>query len=162
MSTKQSIQIDDKSTLKQQPPQPDRQNSRPQISPPTVIQPSRLDLRRLTPRLFVQLQRLIGNRAVVQLARWTSLHNRDNHYAKHSSDANFAYTSATQYGNAASNFVDSLPPGTQSKTRTDGTTVYYHAPTDRLVIITSYGAIMTFFQPGRGNSAVGQQYFNRQ
>ncbi len=97
---------------------------------------------------------------VIQMTGWTSAGNRATHFSKHQSDTNFAYSSEAAYGAAAVSFVDS-PPATVQKKTSGGKTYCYDAATDQLAVVAG-GKIVTFFQPGRGNSARGQTYFDKQ
>lgn len=98
---------------------------------------------------------------IIQLTQWTSA-NLTNHFNKHSTDTNFAYSNQAAYAQAAINFVDHPSPTQQVKTLSNGCTAYYDTSTDNFAVVTPSGNIKTFFQPGRGNSINGEAYFNRQ
>lgn len=99
---------------------------------------------------------------IIQLTQWHKK-NLTNHYTKHSSDAGFAYKDEAAYGKAAIALVDSPPTSIQIKPMSTDPSkmVYYDNVTDSFAIVAG-GNIITFFQPGRGNSSIGQKYFDKQ
>lgn len=73
-SKEQAHSNDDKARTKQQPSAEDLELTQQQTSQTTAIQKARLDPRSLTSRDVLQLQRMIGNRAVGKLLAQTTQH----------------------------------------------------------------------------------------
>lgn len=82
--------------------------------------------------------------------------NADEHWRKHGGDfSNLG--SEKQYEHAANDFVDHPPPGTLSKRRRNGDTLFYNPETNTFAVANSRGKPRTFFKPNSG-----RDYWDRQ
>lgn len=89
-------------------------------------------------------------------ANGTTAHqNAEHHWQKHG--AEFGDKSAEEYEDAAKDFVDNPPPGTEEKHRANGDTLYYNRQTNTFAVQRKDGAPRTMFKPDNG-----ERYWDRQ
>jgi filamentous hemagglutinin len=85
-----------------------------------------------------------------------STRNAQEHWQKHGSDFP-QYHSAEDYEEGAANFVRSPPPGTLTKHRSNGDTLYYNPSTNTFAVANRNGEPRTYFRPDSGRA-----YWDRQ
>jgi filamentous hemagglutinin len=85
-----------------------------------------------------------------------STQNAEEHWRKHG--ANFPeFHSAEEYEHGALDFVRNLPPGTLTKHRSNGDTLFYNPNTNTFAVEDGNGRPRTFFRPDSGRA-----YWDRQ
>lgn len=86
----------------------------------------------------------------------TSVQNAYDHSVKHG-DEFPDYQNSLQYVQAAQDFVNDPPPGTLTKTRPNGDTLYYDPASNTFAVQNANGAPKTMFKP-----SAGMAYWNKQ
>lgn len=82
--------------------------------------------------------------------------NGEAHWEKHGSEFP-EFHSAAEYEQGAQTFVGSPPPGTLTKKRENGDTLFYNPASNTFAVATQNGAPRTMFRPNNG-----QAYWDRQ
>ena len=82
--------------------------------------------------------------------------NAEEHWEKHGGDFPELH-SAQDYERAAQSFVTAPPPGTLTKHRTNGDTLFYDPATNTFAVADPDGEPRTFFRPNSGRA-----YWDRQ
>jgi filamentous hemagglutinin len=85
-----------------------------------------------------------------------SAQNAEHHWRKHGREFP-EYRSAAEYEVGALAFVRAPPPGTETKHRGNGDTLYYNAATNTFAVADCDGEPRTFFRPNNGRA-----YWDRQ
>ena len=93
----------------------------------------------------------------------TSPDNALSHWNNHASEFP-QYTNADQYAQAAQNFVDNPPPGTLTKTRANGDTIFFDPASDTFAVSYGTGAPKPMFipDPAVHGYTTNLDYFNAQ
>jgi len=94
-------------------------------------------------------------------AQWSSggvgaEENAEHHWRKHGSEFS-QFHSAGQYENGAREFMAKPPPGTLTKHRPNGDTLFYNPQSNTFGVATRQGRPRTFFKPRSGRA-----YWDRQ
>lgn len=82
--------------------------------------------------------------------------NAEEHWEKHGADFP-EFHSAEEYERGARNFIASPPPGTLTKHRENGDTLFYDPTTNTFAVADRRGEPRTFFRPNSGRA-----YWDRQ
>ena len=103
----------------------------------------------------------ISSNTVFPSAVWShgrdgSAENAEEHWHKHGGDFP-EFHSASEYEDGAHNFIERPPPGTLTKHRSNGDTLYYDPATNTFAVADSDGEPRTFFRPDSGRA-----YWDRQ
>lgn len=109
-----------------------------------------------TSKLYVQSTPVAALPSIWSPGAQGAAQNAYDHWKKHGSEFP-NIQNAKEYAEAAKEFVNNPPPGTLTKTRSNGDTLFYNPATNTFAVRSPSGAPRTMFKPQDG-----MNYWNRQ